>query len=83
MASAFLDKPIPADVAILGEVGLAAEVRSVSHLVMRLNEAEKLGFSQCIVPKNNMKTRGEIKMKKLKLVVVESVKEALDFIRSK
>ena len=82
VASAFLDKPIPSDTAVLGEVGLSAEVRSVGHIIPRLNEAEKLGFKQCLIPKNNLKTRSELKLKTLKIVPVATVKEALDFIRS-
>ncbi|MBF0122442.1 MAG: DNA repair protein RadA [Candidatus Omnitrophica bacterium] len=82
VASAFLDKPVPAHTAVLGEVGLSAEVRSVSHIMQRLNEAEKLGFKQCLIPKNNLKTRSELKLKTLKIVPVATVKEALDFIRS-
>jgi DNA repair protein RadA/Sms len=55
IASAFRDKPVPADAVILGEVGLAGEIRSVSQVVLRINEAEKLGFRQVIIPKNNYK----------------------------
>ncbi len=81
VASAFLDKPVPADMAILGEVGLSSEVRSVAHIVTRLNEAEKLGFKRCIVPKNNIKPRSEIKLKTLQLVPVANVREALDVVK--
>jgi len=35
---------------IIGEVGLAGEVRQVGHLARRLNEASRLGFTQAIVP---------------------------------
>jgi DNA repair protein RadA/Sms len=82
VASSFLDKPIPHDMAVLGEVGLSAEVRSVSHMVVRLNEAEKLGFKRCLVPQNNLKKRNELKLEALELVPVATVKEALDVIRS-
>ena len=51
VASALLDKPIPSDTVILGEVGLAAEVRSVAQLTSRINEAEKLGFSTIVTSK--------------------------------
>lgn len=81
VASSFLDKPLAADTAVLGEVGLSAEVRSVSHIAARLNEAEKLGFKKCLVPKNNLKAKGELKLKALQLVPVSNVREALDMIR--
>lgn len=81
IASSFLDKAIPPELAVLGEVGLSAEVRSVAHIVSRLNEAEKLGFKKCIVPKNNMKSRSDIKLKSLEVLPVATVREALDIIK--
>jgi DNA repair protein RadA/Sms len=80
VASAFLDKTLDYDTVVLGEVGLSAEVRSVSHIVPRLNEAEKLGFKKCILPKNNLKARNAIKTKTLEIVPVATVKEALEHL---
>ncbi|NLE65417.1 MAG: DNA repair protein RadA [Elusimicrobia bacterium] len=82
IASAFLDKPVPPDTAVLGEVGLSAEVRSVGHLPARLNEAAKLGFRRVIVPANNLKGRGDLGVKGLELLPVKSLGEALEIIRS-
>lgn len=82
MASALLDHPVPADLVILGEVGLSAEVRSVSQLVQRLNEAEKLGFARAVIPKNNLNMIPHFKSKTLNLITVSSVKDALDAIRN-
>jgi DNA repair protein RadA/Sms len=81
IASALLDKAIPADAVVLGEVGLSSEVRSVSQIATRIMEAQKLGFKKCIVPKNNLKSKMEIKNKTIDIVPVESVKEALDLFR--
>ncbi|MBF0387619.1 MAG: DNA repair protein RadA [Candidatus Omnitrophica bacterium] len=81
VASSFLDKPLPPDIAVLGEVGLSAEVRSVAHIAVRLNEAEKLGFRKCFVPKNNLRAKNDLKMKTLEIVPVSGVREALDIIR--
>ncbi|MBF0193919.1 MAG: DNA repair protein RadA [Magnetococcales bacterium] len=36
---------------IIGEVGLAGEVRAVSHAITRIKESAKLGFSRCMLPK--------------------------------
>ena len=77
VASALLDKKIASDVVVLGEVGLSAEVRSVSHVMARINEAQKLGFKRCILPKNNLKGK-EIKKEKIDLIAVETVRQALD-----
>jgi DNA repair protein RadA/Sms len=81
IASALLDKPIPPDMVVVGEVGLSSEVRSVSQIAQRISEAEKLGFKKCVIPKNNLKSRVEIKGKNIEIIAVESVKDALDLLR--
>jgi DNA repair protein RadA/Sms len=53
LMSSYLDKPLPEDLAVWGEVGLAGEVRGVTHTDLRLGEARNLGFSQCLIPKSN------------------------------
>ncbi|MBW1781797.1 MAG: DNA repair protein RadA [Deltaproteobacteria bacterium] len=54
MMSSFLDRPVKRDWVVFGEVGLAGEIRGVSQPEMRLNEARKLGFSHCLLPKTNV-----------------------------
>lgn len=54
VASSYSDKPIPADLVAIGEVGLTGEIRSVSHMNQRLQEISRLGFKQCIIPKNGL-----------------------------
>jgi len=53
-ASSYLDRPVPGDLLILGEVGLTGEVRAVTGLEARLKEAAALGFQAALVPKNNL-----------------------------
>lgn len=81
VASALLDKPIAYDAVVLGEVGLSAEVRSVSQITSRINEADKLGFKKCIVPKNNLKGNLDLKKSQIELIPVGSIKEALDVFK--
>jgi DNA repair protein RadA/Sms len=50
VASSFLDRPIDARTLIVGEVGLAGEVRAVNQADLRVREAEKMGFRRCILP---------------------------------
>jgi DNA repair protein RadA/Sms len=50
IASSFQNVPLPANLAAVGEVGLSGELRAVSQLSRRLNEAAKLGFRRCLVP---------------------------------
>ena len=54
MASSFLDKPVHSRTIIVGEVGLAGEVRGVGQMGTRLTEAHKLGFDRCILPKRSL-----------------------------
>jgi DNA repair protein RadA/Sms len=51
IASSRHDRPVAADVALIGEVGLSGELRAVGQLGTRLREAAKLGFGRCIVPR--------------------------------
>ena len=53
-ASSYLDRPVPGDLLILGEVGLTGEVRAVTGLETRLKEAAALGFRAAMVPRNNL-----------------------------
>ena len=53
-ASSYMDRPVPGDVLVLGEVGLTGEVRAVSGIEMRLKEAAALGFRRAVVPRNNV-----------------------------
>jgi DNA repair protein RadA/Sms len=50
IASSFLERPLPEDVALFGEVGLVGEVRAVSHPLQRLREARRHGFRRVIAP---------------------------------
>lgn len=50
LVSAVANKPLPADLVVVGEVGLAGEVRQVAQVGRRLAEAARLGFTRAIVP---------------------------------
>jgi len=79
VASSALDKPIGNDIVLIGEVGLAGEVRSVSQLEKRLKEAETLGFTTAIVPKYGMKQTNQIPSK-IKLHQVDSVRRVFNIL---
>lgn len=55
LVSSLKDTVIPADAIAFGEIGLAGEIRSVSHTQQRINEAARLGFNKIIIPKHNRK----------------------------
>lgn len=56
VVSSFRDEPVPTGTAILGEVGLAGEVRAVPRFAARVTEAAKLGFTRLLVPRANLRT---------------------------
>ncbi len=75
IASSARNIPVPADLAIVGEIGLSGELRAVSQLSTRLNEAAKLGFRRVIVPRSR---RGDEKPAgKIEVIPVRSLYEAL------
>jgi DNA repair protein RadA/Sms len=51
IASSVRNRPVAADLALVGEIGLSGELRSVGQIPRRLNEAAKLGFTRVLVPK--------------------------------
>jgi len=76
ICSSYKDIPIDSETVILGEVGLSGEVRTISYLEKRINEAKKLGFKKVIVPKSNIK--GYENTKDFEVIGVEKIKDALD-----
>jgi DNA repair protein RadA/Sms len=53
LMSSTLDRPVPPELVIWGEVGLAGEVRGVTHGALRVAEALKLGFENHLIPRSN------------------------------
>jgi DNA repair protein RadA/Sms len=78
IVSSKLDQPVPSDTVICGEVGLTGEVRSISQTSVRINEASRLGFTKCILPKNSLKNTQ--KDQSIKIKGVESISEAMESI---
>ena len=74
--SSNVDMPIDKGYCMCGEVGLSGEVRPVSRIEQRISEAEKLGFTDIIVPKRNM---GALKGKNYSIRIhpVQKVEEAM------
>lgn len=78
VASSFLDIAIPADTVVLGEVGLAGEVRAVSQAEARVREAAKLGFRRCILPARSVDKLPAVKgMELVAVETLERLREAL------
>ena len=76
LASSFRNRALEARTLVLGEVGLAGEVRAVAQVEARLGEAARLGFRRALVPHAN--ARHAETPDGLELIGVETVGEALD-----
>jgi DNA repair protein RadA/Sms len=55
IASSFFDKPVQGSTLVLGEIGLTGEIRSITQADPRVREAQKMGFSRCLLPEHNLK----------------------------
>ena len=78
LASSFKNKEVSPDTVCFGEVGLAGEVRAVASVKERVNEAAKLKFKTCILPKvclEKMDKRDDIK-----LIGVSDIREVIDIL---
>ncbi|NIM95145.1 MAG: DNA repair protein RadA [Anaerolineales bacterium] len=75
ITSSVRDKPIAGDLAVLGEIGLSGEVRTVPQLAARLKEASNLGFSRVIAPQATL-PKSDIP-EGMDLIGVRSVREAI------
>ena len=74
--SSNVDTPIEAGWCMAGEVGLSGEVRPINRIEQRIAEAEKLGFTDMIIPRYNMQGFDKKKFK-INLHPVKKVEEAL------
>lgn len=78
IASSMKNRPLSEDMMIIGEIGLAGEIRGVSNVSQRVSEAAKMGFKTCMIPKSNY----DKNMNKLgiKIVCVSELTEALALV---
>lgn len=76
IASSMRNRPVPADVILVGEVGLSGEVRSVSYLLQRLREAAKLGFKRAVVPRARLR-RSDPLPEEMEILRARTLREAL------
>ena len=81
MASSYLDRPIPAELAAIGEVGLTGELRVVNNLDQRLSEVRRLGFRRCVIPRR--KGKPGARPEGLQVLEVANIGEAMRVIFGK
>ena len=79
IASSFRDVPIPMGIVAVGEVGLTGEVRAVTRLDQRIQEAKKLGFTKMVAPLGNVE-RMKDSVSGIELVGVRTLEEAIRLV---
>ena len=80
LVSGLRDIPISDTLIAFGEVGLSGELRSVPRVQARINEAARMGFTECILPKSCLKQVTDTP-ENIKLIGVRTLAEAISFIR--
>jgi DNA repair protein RadA/Sms len=80
VVSCLKNKPVPADVAVFGEIGLSGEVRSVNQPLSRIKEASSLGFRRILLPDGNLAQLEKGDVANLSLMGVKHIKEAIQTI---
>lgn len=77
--SSFKEKVIKDNTVLIGEIGLAAEIRNVAQLPLRIKEAQKLGFRQCLVPKDNLSSEDKFD---IEVTPVRNIQDAMEVVFS-
>ena len=78
IVSSYKNRPIDEKTLVFGEVGLSGEVRAVSQVQQRVQEAKKLGYNTVVLPK--VSAEGLENIKGIKLIGVAGIGEAIDII---
>jgi DNA repair protein RadA/Sms len=76
IASSARDRPVAADLVLIGEIGLSGELRAVSQTAARLREAAALGFRRAIIPRTVRS--GDAPPKEIELVPCRTLREAIE-----
>ena len=79
IAGSFRNKAVDPGTCIIGEIGLAGEVRGVRNIMQRVKEAEKMGFTDCVIPRPNYDKKS-MESLTIKVTPVGTVSEALNVL---
>lgn len=79
--SSFYDVPLDEKMIAFGEIGLGGEIRSTTSIPQRIKEAERLGFTHCIIPKQSMRLLDTSKVN-IRITGVSSIKQAFFVVKN-
>jgi len=80
LVSGLRDIPIDSNLIAFGEIGLSGEIRTVPRVQSRINEAARMGFTRCILPRASLKQISKCP-ESIELIGVSNLKEAIAFIK--
>jgi DNA repair protein RadA/Sms len=80
ISSSFSNRLLDSKTVVIGEVGLGGEVRTVARIESRIKEAINMGFTECILPKRNLKGLSQALHDQIHLRGVEDVGEAIGIL---
>lgn len=78
LVSSLKDTAIREDTVVFGEIGLAGELRNVSHADLRISEASRLGFKRCVLPYHGIKNISEKSKKEIEIIGAKNIRDAFD-----
>lgn len=79
--SSFYDVPLDEKMIAFGEIGLGGEIRSTTSIPQRIKEAERLGFTHCIIPKQSMRLLDTSKVN-IRITGISSIKQAFFVVKN-
>jgi DNA repair protein RadA len=78
LISSLKDTPIREDTVVFGEIGLAGELRSISHPDQRIAEAARLGFERCIIPYHSYKNLNKKILQTIEVIGARDIRRAFE-----
>lgn len=79
--SSLMDMPISEKLVAFGEIGLGGEIRNISNIAHRINEAQRLGFEKCIIPKMSLRQIDPTGYN-IKLIAVSNIRQAFNYLKA-
>lgn len=80
LVSSLKDVVVKEDVLAFGEIGLAGEIRSVSHCEQRIREAARLGFKKVVIPKDNLRNLSKGIKDEIEIIGVKYISQAFEAV---
>ena len=80
IVSCLMNRPVPAGLAVFGEVGLSGEIRSVGQAAARVREAAALGFGTILLPEGNVAGLAKGKIDGVRLLGAGTLRRAVDLV---